>query len=180
MKRLIACVSFLMMSPGVWAQAQQAASAAPAIPEISVAQALRAAEAASPDLKAAIQREQAAEENIRIFKSLYYPSLNAEAIDSFGFPGSSRDLGISGLMGSPYRKGPAAGMSADLDLIDFGRHYSVEAAQRELDAVRARTQIVRYQVDQRALQIFLDASRFRGQSEASEVIANEIGRVEKE
>ena len=60
------------------------------------------AESASPDLKAAVERERAAEQNIRVFKSFYYPTFNAEAIDSYGFPGSSRDLGISGLMGSPY------------------------------------------------------------------------------
>lgn len=69
------------------------------LPALSVAQVLRMAEAASPDLKAAVERERAAEQNIRIFKSFYYPVFDAEAIDSYGFPGSSRDLGISGLMG---------------------------------------------------------------------------------
>src|ERR1019366_4327258 len=149
-------------------------------PDLAVAQVLRMAEVASPDLKAAIERERAAEQNIRVFKSFYYPTFNAEAIDSYGFPGSSRDLGISGLMGSPYRSGPAAGMTGDLELFDAGRHYAVQTAEKELEAVRARTQIVRYQIDQRALGIFLDAARFRGQEETHIQIMKEVLGVEKE
>jgi len=148
--------------------------------DLSVAQVLRMAEAASPDLKAAVERERAAEQNVRVFQSFYYPTFSAEAIDSYGFPGSSRDLGISGLMGSPYRSGPAGGMTGNLELFDAGRHFSVQTAERELEAVRARTQIVRYQIDQRALGIFLDASRFRGQEEAYSRIAKEVLGVEKE
>jgi outer membrane protein len=149
-------------------------------PDLSVAQVLRMAEVSSPDLKAAVERESAAEQNIRVFKSYYYPTFNAEAITSFGFPGSSRDLGISGLMGSPYRSGPAGGMTGNLELFDAGRRYAVETAKKELESVRARTQIVRYQIDQRALGIFLDASRFRGQEETSIEIRKEILGVEKE
>lgn len=149
-------------------------------PDLSVAQVLRMAEAASPDLKAARERERAAEQNIRVFKSFYYPTFNAEAIDSYGFPGSSRDLGISGLMGSPYRSGPAGGMTGNLELFDAGRRYAVQTAKKELEAVRAGTQIVCYQIDQRALQIFLDAARFRGQEEAYNELIKEVLGVEKE
>ncbi|HVO32722.1 MAG TPA: TolC family protein [Elusimicrobiota bacterium] len=151
-----------------------------AMAELSLPQMLRMAEDASPDLKAALDRERAAADNIRIFQSFYYPTFDVEAIESFGFPGSSRDLGISGLMGSPYRSGPAAGVSADLELYDPARGFAVETARRELDAVRARTLIVTYQVDQLALEIYLDASRFRGLSDSYRAIAAESGRVEKE
>jgi len=160
-------------------EAQTPASAP--LPDLSVTQVLRMAEAASPDLKAAIERERAAEQNIRVFKSFYYPTFDAQAIDSYGFPGSSRDLHIvSGLMSSAFRSGPAAGITANLDLYNAGRQYAVRTAQRELDAVKAKTQIVRYEIDQRALGIFLDASRFRGQEEAYNQIIKEVLGVEKE
>jgi len=178
MKKTIACLIVLLMTSEALAAPMQ--TLATPMADLSVAQVLRMAEAASPDLKAAMERERAAEQNIRLFKSFYYPTFTAEAIDSFGFSGSSRDLGISGLMGSPFRSGPAGGVTGNLDLFNPVRHYAVQTAAKELDVVRAKTQIIRYQIDQRALQIFLDASRFRGQEEAYNDVIKEVLGVEKE
>jgi outer membrane protein TolC len=145
--------------------------------EVSVPEVLRQAEAASPDLKAALQREQVAERNISIFKSFYYPIFAAEAIDSFGFPGSSRDLGLSGLMSSPYRSGPTGGMVGDLTLYDPARHYALQTARDDLKAIQERTKITRYGVDQFVLSVYLDASRFRGQEESYLAVAGYVTEV---
>lgn len=71
-------------------------------------------------------------------------------------------------------------MTGNLELYDAGRHYAVQTAERELEAVRARTQIIRYQIDQRALEIYLNAARYRGQEEASNQIIKEVLGVERE
>ncbi len=147
---------------------------------LTIPEVLKLAEQVSPDLKASLQRERAAQQNISILKALYLPTLNAEAIDSFGFPGSSGALGVSGLMGSPFRSGPAAGMTGSLTLFDWGRGYSVEASKAELKSVQEQTRITRYGIDQFALQLFLDAGRFRGQNEAYAQIAAEVSRVARE
>jgi outer membrane protein TolC len=148
--------------------------------EITVPEALHLAEENSPELKAAVDRERAAEADITILKSYYYPRFDLEAIDSYGFPGSSRDLGISGLMSSPFRSGPAAGMTGNLDIFDWGRKYAVEAAKSDLAAIQEQVSVVRYRVDQAALQIYMDGSRFRGEVEASSEVVKETDIIAKE
>jgi outer membrane protein TolC len=161
------------------AAARVIAAEAP-VREITVPEALRLAEANSPELKAALDRERAAEADIKILKSYYYPRFDLEAIDSYGFPGSSRDLGISGLMSSAFRSGPAAGMTGNLDIFDWGRKYAVEAAKSDLAAVQEQVSIVRYKVDQEALEIYMDGSRFRGEVEASSEVVKETDIIAKE
>ena len=145
--------------------------------ELSIPEALRLAEQTSPDLKAALARERVSEGNIGILKSFYYPTFNAEAIDSFGFPGSSSALGVSGLMGSPFRSGPAVGVTGNLALFDAGRSYGLQTARSELKAVQERTKVTRFSLDQAALQIYLDASRYRGQQESYSEIAGYVADV---
>ena len=135
-------------------------------PDLTFPEALRLAEQASPELKASLAREQAAENNIDIWKSFYYPTFEAQAIDSYGFPGSSKDLDIGGLMGSPYRSGPAGGMVGNLTLYDPARHYALQMSRSALKAAQEETQVTRYMVDQFVLQVYLDAARFRGQQES--------------
>ena len=54
--------------------------------ELSIPDALRLAEQTNPDLKAALQREHVSEGTINILKSFYYPTFDAQAIDSLAFP----------------------------------------------------------------------------------------------
>jgi outer membrane protein TolC len=146
--------------------------------ELTIPETLRLAEQTSPDLKAALQREHVSEQNINFLKSFYYPTFNAQAIDSYGFPGStSSSLGIGGLMGSAFRSGPAVGMTGNLTLFDWGRGYAVQTARSELKAIQEETQVARYSVDQAALQIYLDASRFRGQRDSYQQIAGYVADV---
>jgi outer membrane protein len=145
--------------------------------ELTIPETLRMAEQTSPDLKAALQREHVSEQNISIFKSLYYPTFDAEAIDSFGFPGSSSYLGIGGLMGSAFRSGPAVGMVGNLTLFDWGRSFSVQTAKSALKAVQEETEVARYSVDQTALQYYLEASRFQGQRDSYKQIAGYVKDV---
>ena len=149
-------------------------------PLLTIPKAMQLAEQASPELKAALQRERVTEQNITILKSFYYPTFDAEAIDSYGFPGSSRDLGISGLMGSPYRSGPAGGMTGNLTLYDPARGYALQASREDVKAVQEQTRVTRFGVDQEALQIYFDASRFRGQQATFLEVAGYVAEVAKE
>ena len=77
------------------------------------------------------------QKEIDIAKAPYYPILNMEALDSAGFPGSSEWLDIEGLVGSPFCKGPTAGLVAKQLIYDFGRTAAdVRASQSQVKVAR--------------------------------------------
>jgi outer membrane protein len=129
---------------------------------LSLDEAMHLAEINSPSLSAAEFNEIAAKKSIDIARAAYYPTINAEAIDSVGFPGSSNVLGIEGLMGSPFRKGVAGGIVAQQIIWDFGRtFYSVETAKHEAESTHQNTRVTVYQVKQFTLQLYYECSKFR-------------------
>ena len=152
--------------------------------ELSLDESLKTAEQNSPRLKAARLEERAAHESVGVARSAYYPSVAAEAIDSWGFPGSSSHLGIGGLMGSPYRSGAAAGLVARETLFDFGRTSAdIKAAGYAERARREDLEVDRYAVDRDVLETFYDCSRFRSERETwnqlhdeEELVAKEVAR----
>ncbi len=148
--------------------------------ELSIAEVLLAAEELSPELKAAAAREAQAHNDIEIGKSYYYPTLDAEAIESYGFAGSNGALGIGGLMGSPFRKGLAGGFVSRLNIFDLSRDFHLKTTHSLLKAAKAQTRIIRYQVDLTALRIYFDCIRYRGQMEAWQNIASQINKIVKE
>jgi outer membrane protein len=157
------------------------AHAADDSPTLLIMDILRRAENTSPELKAAVERENQARETIKIFQSAYYPDLNLEGIDSTGFPGSTSALGVQGIMGSPFRKGPAAGVVSKLTLYDFGRtRYGVASARQELYAAEQERKILRFRIYQTALRAYFDACRFRNQQETWLNLEGEIAQVTKE
>jgi outer membrane protein TolC len=145
--------------------------------ELDVAEVLRAAEAISPDLKAAMQQEAQARQAIGIIQSEYYPTLDLEGTQSYGFPGSNGALGVRGLAGSPFRDGPGGDAVTQLSLFDLGRHARFKTAQAQLIAAQERTKIIRFEVYLAALQIYFDGVRFRGQQEAWKDIGSDVARV---
>jgi len=149
-------------------------------PELTIAEVLRRAEQVSPELKASAAREAQSREGLRILESLYYPSLEFQAIQSYGYAGSNGALGTSGLISSPFRVGPGAELASKLSLIDVSRTYSVRAARDQLRALEEETRIVRYRLDQALLQIFFEAVRSRGEGDAWREISADIDQVGKE
>ena len=167
----IIAIAFLLNAPVFCAEAPH---------ELTLGEALLRAEAASPDLKAAQARETQGQEAIRILQSVYYPSVDFQAVDSWGYPGSNGALGISGLISSPYRIGPGAELVSKLSILDPTRLYGVRTARYNLAVLQERTQITRFQVDQSALQIYFDAARNRGQMEAWQRVQQDIDKVTQE
>ncbi|HVA65817.1 MAG TPA: TolC family protein [Elusimicrobiota bacterium] len=145
--------------------------------EIGVGEVLAAAERASPQLKAAAAQEARARDAIEIGKSSYYPTLDAEAVQSYGFPGSNGGLGLGGIMSSPFRSGPSGGLVSRMTLFDLSRGYGLKAARSRLDAAQAETRVARYKVDQAALRIYFEGVRDRGQMEAWQEVDGQTLKV---
>ena len=152
--------------------------------ELSLTEALGRAEQHSPRLKAARLQEEAAHAGVGAAESGYAPSLAAEGVDSWGFPGSSGALGVGGLMGSPYRSGASAGLVATDTLFDFGRTYSNVKTAEALEAFQHEgIGIDKYSVDLDVLQTFYACSRYRSEHEAwdglraeIEIVADEVAK----
>lgn len=145
--------------------------------EVAVEDVLVAAERASPQLKAAAAREARARDAIELGKSDYYPTLDAEAVQSYGFPGSNIGLGLGGIMSSPFRSGPTGGLVSRMTLFDLSRGYGLKAARSRLEAVQAETRVTRYKVDQEALRIYFEGVRYRGQMEAWQEVGAQTSKV---
>ena len=148
--------------------------------DIDILTLLHLATAASPDLKASEERTNQADATVEILKSPNYPNLELQGIQSYGFPGSTSALGISGLMGSPYRSGPAIGFVSKYTLLDATRHYRVDEAFKNLASAKEDTTIQRIDVYQKMLRAYFDAARFRGQQEMWKNIAEETDKISKE
>ena len=151
-------------------------SASTHAPTLSLRDALVLAEDYSPDLKAARQREEAAEKNIAINEAYLYPTLDAGGVATAGFPGFNgqmsiagpgynNDLGTQGMYSSPYAKTPAGGFVTQFDLLDLKVPYRIKAARYGWQAQKAQTEIVRYKVDWDALKYYFHCVRERSTRE---------------
>ena len=145
--------------------------------QLGLQQALRLAEDASPDLKAAMDREKESMESSTIAEAGFFPTLDLAAMDS-GFPGSASGAdGFSGLITSLYRTGPAVGAFSKWDLVDISVWHDVSAAHYAYDASREATKFKRSLVDQQALSDYLAGVRYRGEAEAWQKMVGELQGV---
>src|ERR1700733_10384610 len=76
--KVLGCLVLACLTQGVYAQTD----------ELGLQQTLRLAEEASPDLKAAVNREKEAMESSTIAESGFFPTLDLAAMDS-AYPGSA-------------------------------------------------------------------------------------------
>jgi outer membrane protein len=134
-----------------------------------------------PALEAAKFRELSSEKGIEKAQSAYYPKLSAMAIASQGFPSSSGALGIGGLMASPYRKGPAAGLLLEQNLYDFGRtSSSVAIAEKNVDLTKTESKISEIQIAMAASEIFYTCAKDFTLAADYRQLLSEAKDVEKE
>ncbi len=164
---LAVCLSALVLIPSLSFGAQF-------LKPLDLKAALVLAEDYSPDLKAARQREIEAEKNIHIQQAYLYPTLDAGGVATTGFPGFNNqmqisgpgynnDLGASGMMyASPFAQTPAGGLTSQLDVLDLKIPYRIRQARALYQAEKARTEIIRYQVDWSALKYYFSSVRDRG------------------
>lgn len=128
-------------------------------PEITLRDLLKRAADVSPQIQSSRMKDVASQHRIEIARAGYMPTVNVEAVESTGFPGSVAHLGISGLLASPYRSGAAAGVSANIPIWDFGRTTnSVEAAKHDALSQQEDTNYTRYRIYQTSLELFYDCA----------------------
>lgn len=184
-------VMTLMIGPlwcGAFVQAQSPApvlavpvSPNPASPPqqaLSLSDVLARAERFSPNIRAASENEQAAEQTLRYSKSFYYPTLDVTAIDSTGFPASANaPIGFNGLMSSPYRVGITGGAYATFTFFDLTREYGVKAAHYGIAAAQEDVRRRRLDLDLKIMNFYLDASLNLSQRETWKNLHAEIDRL---
>jgi multidrug efflux pump subunit AcrB/outer membrane protein TolC len=135
----------------------------------------------SPELRAETFNQEASEQRVGVSESYYLPNLEFQAIDSFGFPGSSNYLGIGGLVGSPFRSGFGAGLVASTTIYDFGRTSGrVQVAKANLNVQKANTEVEAESVKQEAILHLIECSHLQALKENWLEIARESSLIEKE
>jgi outer membrane protein TolC len=145
---------------------------------------LKAALQNSQKIQAAHDSEKIAKLRISLAHTGYMPTIYAEAIDSRGFSGSTGQLGIGGLMGSPYRSGWGYGLVATQPIYDFGRTSNAsEHAEKEFDVQKANTELSENEVLKAAFETYLQCSLVRTQvdnwtdiEKLATLSKNEMGR----
>lgn len=110
--------------------------------ELSLKEAIQLAVEHHPRTRADRLATLAQEKEIGIARSRYLPNLSAMALVTNGFPGSAGASGITGLMVSPFHKGPTAGLFLEQNIYDFGRTaLNIEIAERSSTLSEAQYQI---------------------------------------
>lgn len=128
----------------------------------SLREILESAEAVDGKIAAGKTEQVITEAQVKVAKADYYPHLEADAIETPGFSGSSSVMGISGVLGSPFRSGPGVEALASMTLWDFGRTSSkVHSAEYQQKSEGAKLEVVRGDVDLAAVQIYFECVRNR-------------------
>ena len=153
----------------------------PPPPVVTLQQVLDLAEQSSPRVQSLKSFEEAASAGIGIAKAAMLPTVDFQAIDSLGFPGSTGYLGAGGVMGSPYRSGLAGGFVVQQQVYDFGRtDANIDVAQRDVEARRQRTYFEAEQARAKALHIYANCIQLKAQSEFFKGLVDETITVAKE
>jgi outer membrane protein len=135
----------------------------------------------SPELHEIQLNEEASEQEVGVKRANYFPTLDFQALDSSGFPGSSGYLGVGGLMGSPFRSGPSAGLISKFTVYDFGRTGNrVEEAKSLLEVTRANSQLSLQAVKQEVLLHLIECAHFQSLKRNWGEIAQESAVIQRE
>src|SRR5258708_1457090 len=132
----------------------------------------------NPRIRAAEARIEESRQDIRTARASAYPRLTLSAIDSDGLGGSSSALGITGLVNSPYRKGPAAGVDGAWTLYDFGRtSYKTAAAQEKVKATQAGLEKVKLETRLEVADAFFRCAQYERLNTVLEVQVQDQGQI---
>ncbi|CAM2939194.1 type I secretion outer membrane protein, TolC family [Legionella steigerwaltii] len=172
MKRIWNIIFFCCITASVWANTKHI---------LTTEELLRLAERNSQSITQAQLDVIVKQKEIDVAKARYFPVLRAEALDSAGFPGSSAWLGTEGLVGSPYRSGPTAGVVTKQLIYDFGRTAAaVKAARSQVDVAKQSTRVTAYQVQLFALQAYYQCATYKKKQEIWSKLAKESALITKE
>jgi outer membrane protein TolC len=141
--------------------------------ELSLIDFLKTAWESGPVHKGEALQTDASDELIGSARGKYLPHVSLDAIDSTGFPASNSDLGVGGLMGSPFRTGPAGGVVVEQTIYDFGRIQSaLELAKADKSLSQARLAADKFQFLFSIGQLYLSCARSRTLQQTDEQLMN--------
>lgn len=124
--------------------------------------------------------EKVAQSRSKVAETGYIPTVNFEAIDSSGFPASSGAMGITGLMGSPFRSGLAYGLTAK-ETLDFGRtRTAIEVADKELKSTQSDTAVEKWKVAKDVIQLYYACSQTQSLATLWTQVEKDSSTVQKE
>ncbi len=156
-------------------------SSVTAVAEMSLEQVFRYAIANHPAIEASEYAEQGKQQNEKVAQAAYYPTINAMALESTGFPGSAGATGVLGLMVSPFHSGPTAGIVLEQNIWDFGRTPSaVRLAEKETRLAKEDTALSGMKIGNVAQETYFLCSRDRSLAEDYSRITRESELIEKE
>jgi len=116
----------------------------------------------SPTVRGEVLQNDASNEFISSARGKYLPHVSLDAIDTTGFPASNAELGVGGLMGSPFRSGLAGGIVVNQTVYDFGRIQSfLERAKAEKSLNLARLAEDKFRFLSTAGRLYLTCARVR-------------------
>lgn len=148
---------------------------------LSLQTALTETEKTSPQVMAARYKSASAQEQIRMAKSNYMPSLDAAAIAVDGNPGAFAMLGVDNNISSSERVGTGGALILKQDIWDFGRtSNAVEGAKAQAEVQDKQQNVTRAQVDMQVLRTYFECVFMKSQVEDSQVIAKEAQYMAQE
>ena len=157
------------------------ASASSLASDDTLAQVIAATTSNSERLLSSKMSEKIAELKTALADTGYMPDINAEAIDSTGFSGSTGLLGVGGIMGSPYRSGYGYGLVATQPIFDFGKTSRLRASAEALAAAaRKDTELVRVDVMRGAIDAYVQCALAQSEIENWSAINQESGVLARE
>ena len=128
--------------------------------ETSLGDFLKTAWTSSSWKQAAVHKKEQTEQIKQSVDGRMLPQLSLEAIDTTGFPASSSDLRVGGIMGSPFRSGAAAGIVVEQRIYDFGRIRSIlEGAKAEARLSEAKIDAEKLNFMSRLVRLYLTCAQ---------------------
>jgi len=148
---------------------------------ISLEEALNLAEQNSYAIAVSQYQALAEKKGILIARAGYFPVVNFEMIDSWGFSGSSGWIGVEGLMGSPYRKELSGGLVARQVIYDFGRtEYDIKKSRYQTELAKQNTKVTAYDVKLLALVTYYDYTQYQELENIWHELSKEADIITKE
>ncbi len=137
--------------------------------EITVEELIERLEQVDPDIAASRFKAIAAKKVTEKSNSAYYPKIELQSLIPVpgGMPGSYGEIGVRGVMISPFHTGNSIGFLGTYTLFDFGRtKNTVKAAEQDEITKKEEAKITRINSIQSAMHIYYDCIKYRALAEA--------------
>ncbi|MCP5513424.1 MAG: TolC family protein [Leptospiraceae bacterium] len=131
---------------------------------LSVDDVIQRIEEVDPAIAASRFKTLAAKASTEKSKSAYYPKVDLQSLIPVpgGMPGSYGEIGVRGVMVSPFHTGNSIGLLASYTLFDFGRtKNAVKSAEQDEISKKEEAKITRINTVQNTLHVYYDCIKYK-------------------